>query len=149
MPTDSQLRTRFFKNQADFVKLVEMSGQDRRVTLIDFGFTYLENDGSWPRKDIGFSQERWNEYRGLFRKLDIESGLARDTRDPPIVFIRVYASGGVLGSSEKGYAHSEKALSPLVNSLDRFPRESYEKTKGHAPVFGSLANNWYLYREEY
>jgi hypothetical protein len=54
----------------------------------------------------------------------------------------------VLGSSGKGYVYSEKPLSPLVNSLDQMPRELYVKNKGYAMVFGALAENWYLYREE-
>ena len=107
MPPDSELRNRFFQHETDFVKLVRMSDLDARVTLIRPNFTYLDTDASWPRKDIGFSEDRWNEYRSLFRSLNIDGGVTRRTDYPSSVFINVYASGGVLGSSEKGSLYSE------------------------------------------
>ena len=149
MPSDFELRDRFFQKQSDFVRLVQMSNQDQHVTVIDSHATYLDSDVSWPRKDIGFSEERWNEYRRMFRKLGVDGGLSRRMDYPFAVFLNAYASGGVLGSSGKGYVYSEKSLSPLVNSLDVMPRDLYNKNRGHAIVFEALTNNWYMFREEY
>ena len=126
-----------------------MSNQDAHVTLIRPNLTYLDTDASWPRKNIGFSDGRWNEYRRMFGKLNIDGGLTRRTDYPSSVFIDAYASGGVLGSSDKGYAYSEKPLTPVAESLDVFPRDLYNKNKGHATVFKQLAGNWYMFREEF
>ena len=149
MPSDSELQSRFFRDEADFSKLVQMSDKDPHVVAISFNLTYLDTDMSWPRKNIGFSNERWNEYRRVFRKLHIEGGLTRRTDYTSSVFIRIYTAGGVLGSSEKGYAYSEKPLTPVVQSPDMFPRDFYNKNKGHAIVFEPLTANWYMYREEF
>jgi hypothetical protein len=149
MPSDSNLRERFFQNQPAFAKWVQMSNEDQHVIDIQTNSTFLDTDVNWPRENIGFSKERWNEYRRMFHTLDIDSGLTRRTDYPPTVFINAYGSGGVLGGSAKGYVYSEKPLSPLVDSLDVMPRELYRKNGGHAIVFRPLAPNWYMYREEY
>ena len=149
MPSDSHLREKFAHERSGFVELVRMSNQDEHVAVISRDFTYLDTDASWPRENIGFSEERWNEYRRMFRKLGIDGGLARREDYPSTVFINVYGSGGVLASSAKGLVYSDRLLSPLVSSLDAFPRELYEKQKGHAIIFERLEDNWYMYREEY
>lgn len=150
VPPDSSLRDKFFRERSSLVELVQMSNEDEHVSLIMPNFTYLDTDASWPRKDIGFSEERWNEYRRMFRKLGIDGGLVRRTDyHPSAVFIVAYASGGVLASSDKGYAYSPQPLSPVVDSLDAFPRERYLNGKGHAIEFEKLGDGWYLYREEY
>ncbi|MGA3292435.1 MAG: hypothetical protein ABSE45_00480 [Candidatus Acidiferrales bacterium] len=148
MPSDSNLRQRFFRNESDFANLIEMSNQDSHVILIRSNSTSLDTDVSWPRQDIGFSEHRWNEYRRLFHSLKIES-LTRRADLPSCIFITVFASGGVLGSSDKGYAYSEKPLAPVVPSLDVMPQDLYNRNKGHALVFEPLAPNWYMFREEY
>src|ERR1700680_984087 len=61
MPSDSALRSRFLANKQDFIRLVEMSNSDPRVTLIRPTFTHLDTDFSWPRRDIGLSKSRWDE----------------------------------------------------------------------------------------
>jgi hypothetical protein len=150
VPSDSKLRDKFSRERSSLVELVQMSNEDEHVSLIMPNFTYLDTDTSWPRKDIGFSKERWNEYRRMFRKLGINGGLVRRTDYyPSTVFIVAYASGGVLGSSYKGYVYSPQPLSPVVSSLDAFPQERYLKAKGHAIEFEKLEDGWYLYREEY
>jgi hypothetical protein len=146
MPSDFELRDRFFQKQSDFVRLVQMSNQDQHVTVISSNVAYFDSEMSWPRKDIGFSEERWNEYRRMFRTLDIDGGLSRRTHYPFAVFVNAYASGDVSGSSGKGYVYSEKSLSLLVNSLDVMPRDLNNKNRGHAIVFEALTNHWYMFR---
>ena len=53
------------------------------------------------------------------------------------------------GSSTRGYAYSDKPLTPIVDSLDVMPRDLYNKNKGHAIVFKTLTGNWYMFREEF
>jgi hypothetical protein len=85
----------------------------------------------------------------MFRTLDIDGGLSRRMDYPFAVFVNVYASGGVLGSSGKGYVYSENSLSPLVNSLDVMLRDLYNKNRSHPIVFEALTNHWYMFRQDY
>ena len=147
MPSDLALRDRFRANQSDYDRLIKMSNEDSRVVVVKDNFTYLDTDASWPRKDIGFSEERWSEYKQLFRKLGIEGGISRRRDLPNAVFVEVYGHGGVLASSSKGYVYSQTPLPQLVQSLDLLPRDF--GSSGHAIAFASLAKDWYLYREEY
>jgi len=147
MPSDVVLRDRFLAKQSEYDRLVKMSNEDSRVVVIRDNLTYLDTDASWPRKDIGFSEERWNEYKRLFRELGIEGGISRHTDLPHAVFVESYGSGGALASSNKGYVYSQTPLSPLVQSLDSLPRDF--GSSGHAIAFAPLAKDWYLYREEY
>lgn len=148
MPSDATMRYVFFRNQQGFVKLVKMSNEDQHVTVITPDFTYLDTDASWPRRNIGFPEQRWDDYRNLFRELNIVGGLSHRMDYSPAVFIIAYGTGGVLASSNKGYVYSQKPLSPIVRSLDVMPKELYD-SKGHAIAFTSLTQDWYIYREEY
>lgn len=149
MPSDAALEGRFSRNQSEFINLVQMFNQDEHVTRIAPGFTWLDTDASWPRKNIGFSEERWDEYRRLFRKLNIEAGISRSTDYPGTIFISEYGSGGAVGgSSEKGYVYSQHPLAPVLSSLDVIPANVYDR-EHHAIAFKALAKDWYLYREEY
>jgi hypothetical protein len=148
MPSDSNLRGKFAHERSGLVELVRMSNQDEHVVVIKPNFTYLDTDTSWPRGNIGFSEERWNEYRRMFRKLGLDGGLVRRQDYPSTVFFGVYGSGGPLASSGKGFVYSERPLSPLVGSLDVFPQGLYDG-KGHAIAFTKLEEAWYMYREEY
>jgi hypothetical protein len=147
MPSDAVMRDRFSRNQQDLITLVQMSNHDQHVVVINPNFTYLDTDVSWPRTNIGFPESRWDEYRNLFRKLGVV-GLSRRTDYSPSVFIECYGSGGALASSNKGYVYSENPLSPIATSLNRMPQELYD-AKGHAIAFIPLAQDWYIYREEY
>jgi hypothetical protein len=145
MPSDADLQRKFYVHQSDFGKLVQMSDADPHVTLIRSNLTRLDTDWSWPRRDVGFSNDRWNEYRWMFRELEVK-GLSR-TQTGSVAVI-VYASGGALGGSEKGLVYSAHPLTPLSSSLDQFPRELYNRNRGYALVYKPLGGNWYMYRTE-
>jgi hypothetical protein len=145
MPSDADLQRKFYAHQSDFAKLVQMSDADPHVTLIRSNFTHLDTDWSWPRRDVGFSNDRWREYQRMFRELKI-NGLSRTETDS--VTVIVYASGGVLGGSEKGLVYSARPLTPVSSSLDQFPRELYNRNRGYALVYKPLGGNWYMYRIE-
>ena len=138
LESDGKLKDVFDKNIDDFKRLATMSEQDRHVVRIDFDFTALDTDSSWPRKDLGFSKQRWEEYRILFRKLGITSGIGRQNDAPPIVFFYAQCEGSAISRDCKGYAYSEKPMKPTKDSLNRL-----------APgiAFKPLSQNWYLFRD--
>jgi len=139
-PSDEALETTFREHEADFEKLIEMSNVDATVIRIAPDFTWLEDSTRWPRleSELGFSGERWNEYRELFRRLRLTKGLARYP-DGQTVELIASTQGLLTGGSGKGYVYSSKELKPLHNSLnDLGPtgRHIYKRLK---------APNWYLF----
>jgi hypothetical protein len=145
-PSDAALQKKFFRNESQFNKLAQMSNEDWHVARITSGFTWLDTDASWPRSNIGFSPQRWNQYRELFSQLGISGGLSRRVDYPGTIFL-IDCGSGVLDGTDKGYAYSLRPLSPVVQSLDHVPPNFYH-AQGHAIAFKQVANNWYLYREE-
>jgi hypothetical protein len=84
-PKDDALIRRFAAHRQEFERLVQMSDTDTRVIRIAPSFTRLKDDWSWPRPDslLGFSSERWREYRRLFTALHLRAGLERGEGDLP------------------------------------------------------------------
>jgi hypothetical protein len=144
-PSDAQLKREFAQRRGDFEKLVKMSGEDNHVTSIASDFTMLDTDASWPRKNVGFSPDRWNAYRSLFRKLEISGGLSRREDYPSSVFFWVSGIGIVPSGSSKGIVYSPQPLSPIRDSLDQFrAKESNQDIFTFEPI----ATNWYLFLED-
>jgi hypothetical protein len=146
-PTDTKLLEIFNKNENSFDKLIEMSNTDSNVIRIAYDFTRLETNWDWPRPDsqLGFTRERWDEYRSLFRKLELKSGLYRDNNsNAPIVLLTASSIGMTFRGSSKGFAYSKQALSPVLESLDQ--KESLSpQNKEHGTVFRKIKEDWYLY----
>jgi len=147
-PSDAQLKQKFADQRGDFEKLVRMSDEDKHVIRIASDFTALDTDVSWPRENIGFSPERWNAYRVLFRKLGISGGISRRADYPSCsscVFFLVSGIGIVPSGSDKGFVYSSQPLSPVRNSLDHFrSKESNQDIFTFEPI----APNWYLFLED-
>ena len=98
------------------------------------------------KPQIGFSQERWNEYRDMFSKLGLKGGLAW-SRDHSI-FLTASAKGLTIHGSEKGYVFSAKPLSPTFDSLDDIRQEIKNgKVTPGLPVYRKIKEGWYLYYE--
>ena len=143
LPSDATLEREFAAHRSTFERLATMAEEDRRVVRIAPDFTWLEDNLAWPRPDskLGFSVERWNQYRQIFRELSLDVGTNRRMDKPGVLFLIASAKGLVTGGSDKGYAFSQKPPGPLHESLDSFPQGS---TSG-APSFKHLDGNWYLY----
>jgi len=115
---------------------------DNKVIRISSDFTWLDNNGAWPRREseLGFSPERWDQYRTLFRKVGLEDGITREESGEVIYFI-FSSKGLVTHGTEKGYAFSSKELYPTVDSLDDFKRFP----KGQRVIFKKLKEHWYMF----
>jgi len=145
-PSDELLKTVFAQRGADLELLLKMSNEDSDVIRIAPDFTWRKNDTSWPRSnsELGFSEERWNQYKELFKRMGIEDSISRDSlKDGCINFI-VHSSGLVTGGAEKGFAYCTPEPSPLSESLEVLP-----KTIETTPfvMYKKLKDHWYLYIE--
>ena len=144
-PADAQMKREFVQQRQDYEKLIQMSNEDKHVVRIAMTFTWLDTDASWPRDNVGFSTERWNAYRSLFRKLGISDGLSKREDFPSCIFFLVSGIGIVPSSSSKGFVYSPRPLSPTRDSLDDF------RSKVSAQdifTFEPIAPNWYLFLED-
>lgn len=131
------LRQNFEANFATLEKIRVMSDQDPRVIRIAPTFTRLDTDWSWPRPrdKWGITEERWNEYRKLFRAANIETGL---DRNEGTLTLTIQACGLSVSGVSRGYFYSPNPPQPLVQHL-----AEYHAPKGMA--FVPLRNNWYLF----
>ncbi len=139
-PSDAELEKVFRTHESDFNQLVAMSGVDARVVRISPTFTWLDDNANWPRPEsqLGFSTDRWNEYRELFVRLGLKNGMARYPDGATIEFI-ASTEGLLTGGSGKGYIYSTKEVSPIYNSLDNLGptgKDVYKKLQ---------QPHWYLF----
>ena len=145
-PSDDELIRNFQKNEADFNKLVTMSNEDSKVIRIAPDFTRLENNWAWPRpeSELGFSKQRWDEYRTLFNKLGLQSGISRERdSESTIIFLTASSKGMTFRGSSKGYAYSEQELSPVFDSLNQNPVDPQKRQK-HGVAYRKIKDHWYL-----
>jgi hypothetical protein len=142
-PSDGELKANFSQQQSGFENLLKMSKEDTRVVRIAPDFTWLDTDVSWPRKEIGFSEERWKIYRELFWKLKIPDGISHRVQYPSAVFFLASSVGIFNNGSSKGYVYSTDPLSPVRQSLDGIPQ-----TGADAIFFELTSPNWYIFFEE-
>lgn len=133
---ESQLIGNFERNFETLGSIRDMFDEDRKLVRVAPAFTRLENDWSWPRpkEKLGFSEERWVQYRKLFETAGVKDGIQRDGA---YVFFFVQSCGlGVSGVS-RGYAYSKEAPSKLLKSL----RDHDGKGIG----FVRIRENWFLF----
>jgi hypothetical protein len=141
-PTDVELSQRFAQRREDFEKLVTMAQEDDQLVRIAPDFTWTTSSMGWPRPDsqLGFSVERWNEYRHLFQLVGLEAGILRPWDHSNAIYLIVQAKGLSIGGSCKGYAYSETPLEPHCQSLDQ------DRGQGESGIcFKPLSGKWYLY----
>lgn len=141
-PNDAILEANFKQHESDLDLLVRMSQADAHVVRITDDFTWLDNNAAWPRpkSELGFSEERWAQYRKLFRTAGLEGGITRE-KSGDVTYLIFSSKGLVTHGTEKGYAFSEKELSPLGRSLD----DVTQMPKGHSVMFKKLKEHWYLF----
>jgi hypothetical protein len=137
----------FFRNEAEFNKLAEMSDAEPEVITVADTFTRTRSSFAWPRPESewGISKSRWDEYRMLFSRLGIKHGIdiVENDQSDRSVFIMMRACGHFSGCSdrEKGYVHSTTEPRPLVESIDNIPKDGVLEDR----VYMHIAPNWYIY----
>ena len=141
-PSDDALKRNFESHEADFDKLLRMCTEDAVVVRIDSEFTWTVKSNEWPRPDseLGFSKERWDDYRSLFQKVGLSGGIKKYR--PEVIYFTASKRGTEgkenVGSS-KGYAYSIDVPSEVVDSLDD------HRFHNTGRAFLKLKGNWYLY----
>jgi len=145
-PTDTKLLDVFNKNEKAFNNLVEMSNADSNVIRVAGDFTRLETNWAWPRPEsqLGFTIERWDEYRSVFRRLGLESGFSRESNSNGVTILFTASSKGMtFRGSSKGIAYSDQILSPTFESLEQ--QELKPANEKHGIIYKKIKDGWYLY----
>jgi hypothetical protein len=144
-PSDAHLSKRFAEHRKEFEQLVAMAKADKKVIRIAPDFTFTTKSAAWPRpiSELGFTSQRWDEYRRLFQTLGLEAGILRPPDHRDDVYFLVQTKGLVTGGSVKGYAYSDTALQPRCESLDR-----PEAIRDTQICFKPLGGKWYVYLEQ-
>lgn len=145
--SDGALKSHFLRHRADFQKLVAMANEDVHLTKIARDFTWLDDDAGWPRKNVGISEERWNDYRKLFRQVDDAEGIGKNI-DPPRIFFPIVSAGLVPSGYTKGIVYSPELLSPVRTSLDERPPDQFWKGS-HVLVYKPIEDHWYICFEQW
>jgi len=140
-PSDAVLEANFNKHEADFESLAQMSRADQKVVRITSDFTWLDTNAAWPRPEAewGFSKERWDQYRSLFKKLGLQDGIARE-KDGEVTYFIASSKGLITHGTDKGYAYCKNEV-PTTESLD----DVRLLPKGHSIAFKKLMGYWYLF----
>jgi hypothetical protein len=148
--SDEALRARFVAHRADFERLVAMANEDKHLVRIAPDFTWLDDDVAWPRKDVGISEQRWNDYRELFQRVGTKDGIVR-SEDSPGIFIPIFSQGLVPSSSEKGLVYSQTPLKPTLESLDKSPPGKLWDGPDHSHilVYRPIEDHWYIFYQQW
>lgn len=148
-PQDDLLKRNFKAHKVDFEKLANMAKEDYKVVRITEDFTWLDNNLSWPRpeSELGFSRQRWDEYRHLLRKIGLKKGLSRTESDIDVIFFIASSHGSISEGSEKGYAYIVKEPANLAESLDGLDDKD-ASAESYVPIYKKIVANWYLYYKQ-
>jgi hypothetical protein len=146
--SDATLTRQFLAHRADFERIVRMANADTHLTRIAPDFTYLDNNASWPREDVGISDQRWDEYKRLFRVVGAPVGIIHDPATQRVI-IPLVDEGLVPTGDEKGVVYSPTALSPVLKSLDETPPAKFWNgpDRSDVLVYKPIQGHWYLYYE--
>jgi hypothetical protein len=142
-PSDAVLEKNFYKYEADLNLLAQMAIEDAGMIRIAPDFTWHKDnaDGKASKVAHGFSDERYVEYKKIFRRIGDNNGILN--YQPEVMFVLVSSRGMVTGGSMKGYAYSPKEPSPLVDSLENL--DFRDSKKDINTVYKRLKGNWYLF----
>lgn len=144
LPPDRTLEENFQQNADDFERVIHMLSTERgeHPTIYDLDYTSPSID-YFPTTEREVLRQRWSQYRELFSKIGIRGNawfLGQD--EPKVYFLLVKSRGLAPGGDYKGYAYSEAALSPLVESLD--DTKAFKLKEGEV-VYKKIKDYWYLF----
>jgi len=137
---DAELEESLKRSKPMFNRLVRMADENPDVARIASDFYKLGSNDSEPIWEAcsRFPKARWDEYRELFRTLNLKNGMMRLSEYPGVLFLLpVHNEHTVF--DEKGYAYSSRPLAPLRDSLD----DPSAVKSGFG--FKYLKENWYLF----
>jgi hypothetical protein len=156
LPNEGYLERRFHRQQAEFKRIVEMMDRDRSMAIITperlaRGNAYDELH--WPRSksEWGISEERWNEYRVLFKSIGVDAVLRREPDNSITlnVWDNVFINGthvSYIYCGSHDFAKSSAVLRwPCVEQKESGSGQDRE----YAYRYKKIAPDWYILQVSY
>lgn len=137
-PHDAELIQNFEAHRAEFNRLLVMTADDA-------AFSRIANGEIPPR---GMSDSRFQEYKKVFRDLDIQNGVNWGMSGFRESFFILSGTSVPIGTKgeEVGYVYSAVPVRPIVSRLP-IPAFRFQTHNDHGEewAFRALETNWYLF----
>jgi hypothetical protein len=151
-PSDTALQRRFFEHRADLEQIVKMMEQDVHMVRIAKDFT--RKDDNWnserPKSEWGISEQRWNQYREIFRRADVPIGTQRGEKSNDIEIV-AWAAGLSIAGESVSYLRCGKPSAGLVNAyppcLERKESGRIDEN-GHLIRYRRIEGDWYIFDDD-
>ena len=146
-PSDASLERRFYKQRADFERLVRMMEEDVHMQRVADDFTRNDDWDAAPLKQRQISEQRWNQYRECFRRAGVPMGTASDEAND--IEILVWAAGLAIAGRSLSYVHCEnKTAHNFSNSYE--PCFEHKESGsfdggGHVIRYKRIEGDWYIF----
>jgi hypothetical protein len=137
-PSDRNLQSVFYEHQQEFAALLDMAKHDRVQTI------WIDSHETYPSQAT-LPAARWREYERVCRPLSVWRVSSFEGQLELTV-----SSEGILGhGSAKGFAYSEKPLTPVLPLLDRgIPANFIHEPEGVGLAYRPLTSHWYIFYME-
>jgi hypothetical protein len=144
-PSDASLERRFQEHSADLEQIVKMMEQDVHMERIAEGFTRNDDWDKHPMRQRGISDERWNQYREIFRRAGVPKGTERQSDDIEII---AWTAGLAIAGTSLSYLHCGKSSAANQNfyppCLERKESGRIEEN-GDLIRYKRIQGDWYIY----
>jgi len=145
-PSDFSLERRFYEHRADLEQIVNMMEQDVYMQRIASDFTRNDDWDTETLKPRQISDQRWNQYREMFRRADVPMGTQRGVY-PDDIEIMVWATGLSIAGDSLSYLHCGKPAKISDRYLPCIERKDSGKFE-NGDVFiryKRIVGEWYLF----
>jgi hypothetical protein len=144
-PSDAALERRFYAHKAELEQIVRMMEQDTQMGGIAEDFTVNDDEEEHPMRERGISDQRWNEYREIFRRAGVPMGTVRQDGD---IEILAWAAGLAIAGTSLSYLHCGKSSAAIASIYPacRERRESGKIQENDVLIrYKRIEGDWYIY----
>ena len=143
-PSDETLQKQFYRKRPDLERLAAMLAEDSQMTRIAPDFLWTQDTVAWPRPESqwGISRVRWEEYKSLFSRANVDKGAVSGGKSREARFI-VYSWGIVPAGVSVSYLHCGQ---PDPGYVPTEPACIDQKDSG-AGMYGPSTSYGYRYKK--
>ena len=139
VPSDEELERIFASRREDFEMIRRMSDEDSMIVRITYEVMRVDDRAKSGEIEYPqFSDGRWNDYKTIFQRIGLESGISRGNEGS--IWFDAYIFGLGVSGLTKGYVYSKHLQDCVSTSLD--PPTIRE---GRGRECKKLDENWYLF----
>ncbi len=149
-PSDEALTRQFNHHRSELETLVSMAQKDSLVSRVANDFIWRQDSVAWPRPESewGITEERWNDYRRLFRNVGLTAGWNKDNYGN--IYFMSHTEGSVVHGASKGFVYCEKTgvlESGFLPCAEQHEDGKRDNPRGESSEYRRLAEHWYIYSD--